>query len=72
MLDLKELNTGKKLIKIHKKNKINIAFEGGEAESLVLDMPMYKKKIKIEKSEIILENECTGKFVVKKAKVVKK
>jgi len=60
------------LIKIHAKNKINIAGEGGEFESLVLDMPMYKKKIVVEKADIKLENECTGKYVVKKAKVVKK
>ncbi|MBT4824235.1 diphthine--ammonia ligase [Candidatus Woesearchaeota archaeon] len=60
------------LIKIHAKNKINIAGEGGEFESLVLDSPMYKKKIKIEKFEVKLENECTGKFIVKKAKIVKK
>jgi diphthine-ammonia ligase len=60
------------LIKIHAKNKINVAGEGGEFESLVLDTPMYKKKIVIEKADIILENEYTGKYVVKKAKVKKK
>ena len=61
-----------RLKKIHEKNKINIAFEGGEAETLVLDAPLYKKKIKIEESEIVMENEYTGWFVVKKARLVEK
>ena len=61
-----------KLKTLHEKNKINIAFEGGEAETLVLDAPLYKKKIKIEEYEIVMENEYTGRFVVKKAKLVGK
>ncbi|MFH1052920.1 MAG: diphthine--ammonia ligase [Candidatus Woesearchaeota archaeon] len=56
-----------KLAEINKKIGINIAFEGGEAESLVIDAPLFKKKIRIESSVIIMENENTGQFVIKKA-----
>jgi asparagine synthase (glutamine-hydrolysing) len=38
----------KDLIKELEKNKVNIIFEGGEAETLVLDCPMYNKEIIIE------------------------
>jgi diphthine-ammonia ligase len=37
---------------LSKKFKFNITFEGGEAETLVLDCPIYKKKIKIVRSKI--------------------
>lgn len=41
--------------------------EGGETESFVLDCPLFKKKIKILEPETIMENECTGHFIIKKA-----
>lgn len=61
-----------KLVKMNAKTGINIAFEGGEAESLVLDAPLFKKRIVIEDSETIMENERTGRFVVKKARLEEK
>jgi len=36
---------------LSKKYGINIAFEGGEAETLVIDGPLFKKKIKIIEAE---------------------
>lgn len=39
------------LIKLNEKFGINIAFEGGEAETLVLDCPIFNKKIKILESD---------------------
>jgi len=60
------------LVKLNKKYGINIAGEGGEFESLVLDAPMFKKKIEILKSEIIVEDNNTVFFVVKKAQLQKK
>ncbi|MFH1440147.1 MAG: diphthine--ammonia ligase [Candidatus Woesearchaeota archaeon] len=60
------------LSKIHAKNKINVAGEGGEFETLVLNMPMYEGKIEIIDSEIKMENEYTGRFIVKKAKIAEK
>lgn len=35
------------LVKLNEKYRLNIAFEGGEAETLVIDGPIFKKKIKI-------------------------
>lgn len=61
-----------RLVRLNKKNRINIAFEGGEAETFVIDCPLYNKKIKIEEAEIKMENECTGIYKIKKAKLVKK
>ncbi len=52
--------------------KINIAGEGGEYETSVLDCPLFKKKIEIEESEIKIENEFTGELIVKKARLVAK
>ncbi len=39
------------LVKLNEKYKINIAFEGGEAETLAIDGPIFKKKIKILKDK---------------------
>jgi len=41
--------------------------EGGEFETFVLECPLFKQKIKIEEFEIIMENECTGYYLIKKA-----
>ncbi|MDP3728260.1 MAG: diphthine--ammonia ligase [bacterium] len=56
-----------KLVLLHKKHGLNIAFEGGEAESLVLWCPLFKKKIKIISSEIIEEKVHTARLFVTKA-----
>ena len=60
------------LKKLHEKNKIHIAAEGGEYETFVLDCPLFKKKIKITDFEIRMENECTGQYIIKAAELVKK
>jgi asparagine synthase (glutamine-hydrolysing) len=41
--------------------------EGGETESFVLECPLFKKKIEIKEHEIVMENECTGHYLIKKA-----
>lgn len=61
-----------KLVELNKKNGLNIAGEGGEYESLVLDSPLFEKKIVIEKSEIIEENKNTARLKVIKARLEKK
>ena len=53
-----------KLVEMNKKVAINIAFEGGEAESLMIDGPIFKKRIEIKKGKKVMENECTGVFLV--------
>ncbi len=54
---------------LNKKLGVNIAGEGGEFESLVLDAPMFKKKLAITDSEVVEENENTARLVVKKAEL---
>jgi len=61
-----------KLKVLNKKYKLNVSFEGGEAESLVLDAPFFKKKIVIEKSKIIEENQNTAKLLIEKVNLIKK
>jgi diphthine-ammonia ligase len=61
-----------KLVKLNKKCKINIAGEGGEFESLTLDCPLFKKKLEILESKKVMENECTGRYVIEKSNLVDK
>jgi len=61
-----------RLAELNKKIGLNIAGEGGEFESLVLDAPMFKKRIEIVDSAVKMENENTGFFAVKKARLVGK
>jgi asparagine synthase (glutamine-hydrolysing) len=60
------------LEKLKEKFGFNIAGEGGEYETLVLDGPTFKKKIKILKSEKIMSNEMTGYLNIKKSELVSK
>ncbi len=62
----------KKLLTIHDKLGINVAGEGGEFESLVLDCPLFNKKIVLEKTEIIEEAKNRAYLIIKKAKLVNK
>jgi len=66
----KEINNN--FINKIKKLKIHLGGEGGEYESLVLDCPLFNKKIKIKKSKIEMENYCTGKFIVEGVELIKK
>ena len=61
-----------KLKKLEEKHSINIAGEGGEFESFVLDAPMFKKKLEILDSEIIEEKENCAEFIIKKIKQIEK
>ena len=61
-----------KLEKLEREVRLNPAGEGGEYETLVLDMPLFKNKIKIEKSTKKMENEFTGELVIEKAKLIEK
>ncbi|MEE8401161.1 MAG: diphthine--ammonia ligase, partial [Candidatus Hydrothermarchaeaceae archaeon] len=60
-----------RLVQLDKKIGINIAGEGGEFESLVLDGPLFEKRIKIVDFEII-EEKNSARMVVKSARLVDK
>src|SRR5262249_33737265 len=61
----------KKLIVLNKKYDVNMLFEGGEAESFVLNAPLFKKKIKIKKSRKDW-NGTRGMFFIEDAELVSK
>ncbi|MCS7122184.1 MAG: TIGR00289 family protein [Archaeoglobaceae archaeon] len=59
------------LIEKLKKLRINPAGEGGEYETLVLDAPLYKKKIFLESFDVTWKN-FSGKINIKKFKLINK
>jgi diphthine-ammonia ligase len=69
----REINseTLEKLVELHEKYQISLVGEGGEYESLVLDAPIYKKRLEIINAETSYENN-SGVLVVKEAKLVDK
>ncbi len=69
----RELNaeTLEKLLALNKKFQVSLVGEGGEYESLVLDAPVFRKRIEIVNAETIYENG-SGVYSVKEAKLVEK
>lgn len=60
-----------KLLSLHEDYGIHMAFEGGEAETLVLDCPLFKKRIKIKEIEEVWEKD-SGYIHIKNAVLVDK
>jgi len=56
-----------KLARLNRKIGLNIAGEGGEFESLVVDAPMFSKKISITKGKIHMEARHTGIYAIEEA-----
>jgi len=69
----REINTEtlEQLVELHEKYQISLVGEGGEYESLVLDAPIFRKRIEIVQAEATYEN-LSGILVVKEAKLVDK
>lgn len=63
--------TLQKLVELNKQFQISLVGEGGEYESLVLDGPIFKRRIEIVESDIEYENN-SGVLVIKQAKLVDK
>jgi len=61
-----------KIIQLSRKFGFNPAFEGGEAETLVIDAPLFKKRIEILDYEIVKETEYSWRMHIKKVKLVPK
>ena len=61
-------STINELLSYSKKYRINPAGEGGEFESLVINAPMFEKKIKILSSKILYSN-FSGRLEIEEAKL---
>ncbi len=60
-----------RLEKLNKEHGINMVFEGGEAESFVLNAPLFKKRIKIKKARKEWDG-TRGTFIIEDAELIKK
>lgn len=58
----------KEIVDLHGKYGMHMAFEGGEAETLVLDGPIFKKRIKIQETSNVWETD-SGYMVISKAEL---
>lgn len=54
------------LVKLNEKYQVDIAFEGGEAETLAVDGPIFKKRLKILRDKKIW-NRDSGVYIIEKA-----
>jgi len=61
----------KALIELNKQYGVSLVGEGGEYETLVLDAPFFKKRIKIVEAEKIWKNQ-NGYFLVRRTKLENK
>jgi len=52
--------------------KFHIGFEGGYADTLVLDGPIFDKKLQVDKFDKVIEDEYCGHVKIKKLKMVDK
>ena len=59
------------LLNLHDKYGVHLAFEGGEAETLVLDCPLFRQKINIIEAENIWQRD-SGHYFIKKAVLIDK
>jgi diphthine-ammonia ligase len=55
----------------NRKHGINLVFEGGEAETFVLDAPLFKRRIVVEKARVE-ENGTNGVYLIEKAALANK
>lgn len=61
-----------KLVELNNKIGLNIAGEGGEFETFVLDSPLFRKELVIKSSKKKIESENTGKLVIEKIEFKKR
>ncbi len=65
-------NNYKKLEEESIKNKVNVVFEGGEAETLVLNMPLFNKKIEITDFDVKKVDDYDWNLEINEYELVKK
>jgi len=57
--------TFRELHKLSIKHRFHLGFEGGEAESFVLDCPLFKKSLEVSEGEVVW-NRDSGFYIIKK------
>ncbi|NQV91575.1 diphthine--ammonia ligase [Candidatus Woesearchaeota archaeon] len=60
------------LIKLNNIKGIMVNGEGGEFESLVLDCPLFSKKVELLDTEIVMDSSCSGRLIINKARLINK
>ncbi len=61
----------RELKELSSKYRFHLGFEGGEAETLVLDMPLFRKKIVVEEAQVDWRGNH-GYYIIKKATLAEK
>lgn len=61
----------KELVRLSEKHRFHIGFEGGEAETFVLDMPMFKKRIEVIEADVEWDG-VRGVYIIREARLVGK
>tara|TARA_Y100000310_G_C20661778_1_gene805200 strand:- start:1066 stop:1749 length:684 start_codon:yes stop_codon:yes gene_type:complete len=64
--------TFEQFIELNKKFGFHVGGEGGEYESLVIDGPIFKKKIHLTKTKKVMLDEYTGTLQIEKAELKNK
>ncbi|HEX7468983.1 MAG TPA: diphthine--ammonia ligase, partial [Methanobacterium sp.] len=59
-------NLLEEIMVLHEKYGIHLAFEGGEAETMVLDCPLFQKRIRILEAEKVWDQD-SGHLSIKRA-----
>ncbi len=59
------------LVRLSRKHRFHLGFEGGEAETLVLDMPLYHEKIAVKKGAPRWDGS-SGNYLIDEAALEKK
>lgn len=67
-----DLEMVERLKAISSRTKFHLGFEGGEAETMVLDGPIFKKRIEILEAEKVMESRNSGCLRIRKLELVRK
>ncbi|MGD0804847.1 MAG: diphthine--ammonia ligase [Candidatus Bathyarchaeia archaeon] len=66
-----DMKAAEELTKLSERYGINVCGEGGEYESLVIDAPWFRKRLEIDKSEVVWEG-TSGSFLIQGAHLIPK
>lgn len=70
-VEINEKNVDK-LIELSRKYRFNTAFEGGEAETFVVDGPIFKKRIQLTNINTIWNEKTISGYITAEGKLVEK